>query len=201
MVTFWQVEPFFFFDLSDPENIIPLGELKIPGFSRYLHPYDENMIIGIGRDATETGRTKGLKISLFDVSDPEDPQEIVNFVTEERYAQSNALYEHKAFLFSKEKELLVIPAYSHSYDDSDQSYNGAFVFKINEEEIELRGLIDHSMAVPDRYWYSPTVERSLYIEDLLYTKSPSLIRINDLDDLRSVRNVTLESSSGNIKVY
>ena len=99
MVTFRQVDPFFVIDLSDPTDIKELGKLKIPGFSRYLHPYDDNTIIGIGQDATATGRTKGLKISLFDVEDVQNPTEVAKYVTEERYASSTALYEHKAFLF------------------------------------------------------------------------------------------------------
>ena len=96
--------------------------LKIPGFSRYLHPYDEDTIIGIGRDATEHGRQQGLKISLFDVSDVENPEEIAQYVGEEKYAQSSALYEHKAFLFSKEKELLVMPVYNYDYEKESSSY-------------------------------------------------------------------------------
>lgn len=192
MVTFRQVDPFFVIDLSNPENIKAMGELKIPGFSRYLHPYDENTIIGIGRDATEQGRTQGLKISLFDVSDFENPKEIAQFVTDERYASSTAEYEHKAFLFSKDKELLVIPAYYNNWQDEDESYNGAMVFKINRDEIELRGLIDHSASGRR---YGSAVERSLYIENLLYTKSYGLLRINDLDDLSSVKKITLESNA------
>jgi len=199
MVTFRQVDPFFVIDLSDPENIVELGELKIPGFSRYLHPYDENTIIGIGRDATEAGRTQGLKISLFDVSDVQNPEEVAKFVTEERYAQSTAEYEHKAFLFDREKELLVIPAYSYDYREGADNYNGAMVFKITRDEIELRGLIDHSDGSRR---YNPAVERSLYIEELLYTKSPNLLRINSLEDLESVKSIELkESYSGDIPIY
>ncbi|MBC8501207.1 MAG: beta-propeller domain-containing protein, partial [DPANN group archaeon] len=200
MVTFRQVDPFFVIDLSDLENIVELGELKIPGFSRYLHPYDENTIIGIGRDATETGRTQGLKISLFDVSDVQNPEEVAKFVTEERYAQSTAEYEHKAFLFDREKELLVIPAYSYDYREGADNYNGAMVFKITRDEIELRGLIDHSDGSRR---YNPAVERSLYIEELLYTKSPNLLRINSLlEDLESVKSIELkESYSGDIPIY
>lgn len=204
MVTFRQVDPFFVIDLSNPEKPESLGELKIPGFSRYLHPYDENTIIGIGRDATETGRTKGLKISLFDVSDVSSPEEVAKFVTDERYAQSSAEYEHKAFLFSREKNLLVIPAYSYDYKyngESSEGYNGAFVFDINKEEIELRGLIDHSKAAEGRYW-GAVVERSLFIEDMLYTKSPKLLRVNALDDLSSVANVDLKPvSTSNMPIY
>ena len=203
MVTFRQVDPFFVIDLSDPTDIKSLGELKIPGFSRYLHPYDENTIIGIGRDATDLGQQQGLKISLFDVTDVENPKEIAKFVTKEQYSQSTAEYEHKAFLFDREKELLVIPAYSYDWDyrgNNRQRYNGAMVFRINRDEIVMRGIVDHS-GNTENYW-SAAVERSLWIEDLLYTKSPNLLRINEIDDLSSVKNITLKSkNSGPYAVY
>ena len=204
MVTFRQVDPFFVIDLSNPSNPKELGKLKIPGFSRYLHPYDKDTIIGIGQDASETGRTRGLKISLFDVSDVEDPKEVAKFVTDERYAQSTALYEHKAFLFDREKELLVIPAFSHEYDkEGGSGYNGAFVFKINKDEITLRGLIDHSMAEGNTgyYRYGAQVERSLWINELLYTKSPTLLRINEIEDLSSIKNLDLTKPNTKIPIY
>jgi uncharacterized secreted protein with C-terminal beta-propeller domain len=208
MVTFRQVDPFFVIDLKNPENIKELGKLKIPGFSRYLHPYDENTIIGIGRDTSAIGAQRGLKISLFDVTDVENPKEIAKFVTDEQYAQSTAEYEHKAFLFSKINNLLVIPVYSYSYDrcwgdvcpaGGSTGYNGAFVFKITKDEIKLRGLIDHSQGYKD--YYSPAVERSLYIQELLYTKSPNLLRINKIDDLSKVKNIELEAGESPYPVY
>ncbi len=198
LVTFRQVDPFFVFDLSKGE-IKELGQLKIPGYSRYLHPYDENHLIGIGRDSTDEGRVQGLKISLFDVSNPQNPIEKAKYVSDQKYSSSTAEYEHKAFLFSKEKELLVIPMYSYDYK-TNENYNGAFVFKINEEEITLRGLIDHSSGVQN--YYGSGVERSLYIEDELYTKSPNLLRINSLDDLSSIKALILkEETTGDIPVY
>lgn len=196
MVTFKQIDPFFVIDLSNPNNIKELGKLKIPGFSRYLHPYDDNTIIGIGRDATDSGRTRGLKISLFDVSDVAHPKEVAKFVTKENYAQSTAEFEHKAFLFDKDKELLVIPAYNNDRDG--QGYNGAMVFKINKDAIELRGIVDHRSS--DSY-YGPAVERSLYIEELLYTKSPGLLRINTIEDLSKVKNIELPSEEGPYPIY
>ncbi len=218
MVTFRQVDPFFVVDLSDPRNIDVLGELKITGYSRYLHPFDENTVVGVGRETTETGRLLGMKVSLFDVSDFENPKEIAKYVTDERYAQTSAEFEHKAFLLSKEKELLVLPVYSPDYGQGSQGYNGAMVFRITKDEIELRGLIDHSEAVPretssapvepgrvvmPRPWhYGPLVERSLYIEELLYTKSPNLLRINNLEDLSTVKNLALtEERETGIPIY
>jgi uncharacterized secreted protein with C-terminal beta-propeller domain len=195
MVTFRQVDPFFVIDLSNPNDIKELGKLKIPGFSRYLHPYDDDTIIGIGRDATATGRQEGLKISLFDVANPEKPVEKAKWVADDDYSQSTAEWEHKAFLFDREKELLVIPVYSYSrdYADSKEKYNGAMVFRITPEDVDLRGIIDHSTGT--QYYYRSLVERSLWIDDLLYTKSPSLLRVNDIDTLVSVQNVTLNAKN------
>ncbi len=192
MVTFRQVDPFFVIDLSNPSNIKELGKLKVPGFSRYLHPYDRNIVIGLGRDSTDEGRQKGPKISLFDVSDVSNPKEIAKWAGKEEYAQTTAEFEHKAFLFSKEKNLLVIPAYSYDYESGRESYNGALVFDISEDGISLRGLIDHSNERDPSRYYGLGVERSLYIEDLLYTKSPNLLRINEIDDLGSVKDVELK---------
>ncbi|MBR9700451.1 hypothetical protein GOV11_01135 [Candidatus Woesearchaeota archaeon] len=199
LVTFRQTDPFFVIDLSNPRKIEELGELKIPGFSRYLHPYDEDHIIGIGRDATDTGRQQGIKVSLFDVSDVSDPEEVASWVADEKYSQTSAEWEHKAFLFSKEKNLLVIPAYNYEYRSSGESYNGAMVFHIDEDDIDMRGIIDHSDG---EQRYGAQVERSLYIEDLLYTKSPYLLRINELDDLGSVEKVELKpGKSGPYPIY
>lgn len=201
MVTFKQIDPFFVIDLSNPAKPKSLGELKIPGFSRYLHPYDKNTIIGIGRDTTEQGAQRGLKISLFDVSDVSDPKEIAKYVSSDRYSQSTAEWEHKAFLFSKEKNLLVIPVANYNWRDPSDNYNGAFVFDITKDDIDLRGLIDHSSSLSGR-WYSPSVERSLYIEELLYTKSPYLLRINRLEDLNGVKDISLDPEyEGEIPVY
>jgi inhibitor of cysteine peptidase len=205
MVTFRQVDPLFVIDLSDPNNIKQLGSLKVPGFSRYLHPYDENIVIGLGRDATDLGRQQGLKIALFDVSDVTKPKQLVEWVAEDEYSQSIAEWEHKAFLFDKEKELLVIPGYSYNWDyyakKSKDDYNGALVFHITPSEIELRGIIDHSGGQANIY-YGALVERSLFIEDELFTKSPSLLRINSLDDLHSVKNLTLSgTNAGPYPIY
>ena len=74
-VTFRQIDPFYVIDLSDPVNPEVVGELKIPGFSTYLHPVDENIVLGIGQNADDQGRVLGLKVSSFDVSDPSNPVE------------------------------------------------------------------------------------------------------------------------------
>lgn len=90
LVTFRQVDPFFVIAFRSHRRPKILGELKITGFSRYLHPYDEDTVIGLGRQADTNGRQQGLKISLFDVSDVKNPKESANFVLEEKYASSTA---------------------------------------------------------------------------------------------------------------
>lgn len=112
MVTFRTVDPLFVLDLADPAKPAVLGELKIPGYSDYLHPYDENHIIGFGKDAVEVRGNAfqlGMKVALFDVSDVTAPKELHSMYIGDRGTHSELLYNHRALLFSKEKSLLAFP--------------------------------------------------------------------------------------------
>ncbi|GAF69267.1 unnamed protein product, partial [marine sediment metagenome] len=169
LVTFKKVDPFFTIDLSDPYNPQILGELKIPGYSDYLHPYDENHIIGIGKDTVEPdeGETwgrdfawyQGIKIALFDVSDFENPKEVAKIIIGDRGTDSPALYDHKAFLFDRERELLVIPIRLCEISDEikeqnngdtgsiygEATFQGAYVYRLSlEDGFELKGRITHA---------------------------------------------------------
>ncbi len=198
MVTFRQVDPLFVVDLSNPENPEVLGQLKVTGYSSYLHPYDENHIIGIGKEATEEGRVQGLKIAVFDISDVENPIENAKYEIEGRWSDSNALYDHKAFLFDGDKNLLVIPV---SYtaeapfivDGPEFDYfQGAFVFYIDENEISLKGKINHEENDERGYYYGPyAVQRSLFMDNVLYTISRALVKANYLETLNEIGNVSL----------
>ena len=113
MVTFKRIDPLFVIGLSDPKNPVVLGELKIPGFSEYIHPYDEDHIIGFGQETTENQWggtvTDGFKMALFDVSDPNNPkQDFVEHIGD-RGTHSELLNNHKALLFDKSKDLLAFP--------------------------------------------------------------------------------------------
>lgn len=219
MVTFKQTDPLFVIDLSTPSDPIVLGELKIPGFSSYLHPYDKNTLIGIGKDTEEkeNGRviTKGIKISLFDVSDVKDPKEADTYVLGDSGSDSIALNDHKAFLFSREKNLMVIPATTretiNGVSGSRTTFSGGAVFSITADKIELRGRIDHNSEnyVADTdYWmgynyYDNTVKRSLYIDDVLYTFSNNFIKANDLKDLSEIKDLELkmEKETKDFEIY
>jgi len=199
MVTFRQVDPLYVIDLSDAGNPEVLGYLKVTGYSDYLHPYDENTIIGIGKESDESGRVRGVKISLFDVSDVENPSEIGKYeIKEGKWSKSEALYDHKAFLFDREKGILVVPvSYYGEIEMAEQGrtryryWQGAYVFDISLEGIQLRGKVDHCDNLTENKYFGDYVRRSLYMGNVLYTVSNSKVKANDLDDLREIGEVDL----------
>lgn len=215
LVTFKKVDPLFVIDVSDPSNLAVLGKLKIPGYSDYLHPYDETHLIGLGKEAvgSESGDFawyQGVKISLFDVSDVSKPREISKCEIGDRGTDSPALKDHRAFLFSRSKNLLVIPVLEaridpESYPEGvppnaygEYVFQGAYVFDISPSDgIKLRGRITHEENLSDiiksgLYFDSPySVKRAIYIEDTLYTISDKIMKMNSLETLRELNSVEL----------
>ncbi|PKM91708.1 hypothetical protein CVU82_00680 [Candidatus Falkowbacteria bacterium HGW-Falkowbacteria-1] len=201
VVTFKQVDPLFSVDLRDPYNPKVLGELKIPGFSNYLHPYDNNTLIGFGKETQEEsdGRviTGGLKLSLFDVSSDE-PKELDSYVIGDLGSDSIALYDHRAFLFSKDKNLLAVPVVlrESAGDNSwgDISFNGLLVFNIIDNKFVLKGQIDHllSEGTNEAYNYEDSVKRGLYIKEYFYSLSDNFIKINEIKDLKEALSIKLK---------
>ena len=215
LVTFKKVDPLFVIDLKDPTNPQVLGKLKIPGFSDYLHPYDENHIIGIGKETVEAEEGdfawyQGVKLALFDVTDPSKPKEISKVEIGDRGTDSYALTDHRAFLFDKEKKLLVIPILLAEIDKSqypegvqgstygDYTFQGAYVYSLDlENGFQFNGGVTHVENKEDLlksgyyYWSPYDVKRSLYIGDVLYTLSDKSILANDLRDLSTIKRVDL----------
>lgn len=198
LVTFFEVDPLFALDLSDPYNPLVLGELKIPGFSNYLHPYDEDHLIGFGRDADLSGRVLGLKLSLFNVADINNPIELDAYIFGGAGSDSFALHDHRAFLFNKERNLLVIPATLRSTFSWSLDFSGAIVFKIEDNKFVQRGRIDHLDGdISERADYHRSdisVKRSLYIDNYLYTISNRLIRVHDLESLNWLSGLRFNSA-------
>ncbi|RJQ24723.1 MAG: hypothetical protein C4589_12540 [Peptococcaceae bacterium] len=176
LVTFRQIDPLFVVDLKNPYQPKVLGELKIPGYSNYLHPYDESHLIGVGKEVTPgSQRPGGVKVALFDVSNPKEPREISQAILEEG-SDSEALREHKAFLFSKKRNLLVLPINLWRYADED-----VFVFDISlDKGITVRGKIKHL-----------GVKRFHYIGNVLYTISDNLIKMSDLTGSKEINKLGL----------
>ena len=117
LVTFHQTDPFFVIDLSNPEAPKVAGELKIPGYSSFLQPYDENHVIGLGSVNTISSGTEStsLKLALFDVTNINNPTQTATYIVEGNYSTSDALNDPKALLFDLQKQLLVIPVSINNY--------------------------------------------------------------------------------------
>lgn len=214
LVTFRNIDPLFVIDLSDPTSPTVLGELKVTGYSGYLHIYDENHVMGIGKETEYDAKEDfawylGLKISLFDVSDVSNPVEVAKYEIGDRGTDSPILHDHKSLLFDKEKNLLVIPVSVAEIDENqyegeipdwaygEHVWQGAYVFDMSLDGIELRGRITHieDGTFNGGYYYygysSYMVQRSLYIEDVLYTISNMKVKMNNLENLAEINEIEL----------
>ncbi|HBC92567.1 MAG TPA: hypothetical protein DCZ10_06585, partial [Pelotomaculum sp.] len=182
LVTFKTVDPFFVLDLKDPANPSILGALKIPGYSDYLHPYDENHVIGFGKDTVELSGGSafsadesmafytGMKMALFDVTDVGNPVEMFRETIGDRGTDSELLQNHKALLFDKDKNLLAFPVRvmvvegNHTTPDGTMpqygnfAFQGAYVYNLDlTGGFSLKGKITHlseeDYLKAGNYWY------------------------------------------------
>lgn len=193
LVTFRQIDPFFVIDLSNPTAPEVLGYLKIPGFSGYLHPYDETHIIGVG---TQGGN---VKLSLFDVTNVTAPTEAAPpYIIKASWSQTSVLYDHKAFLFDKSKQLLALPiSINEATWLNDTYYNmgfwqGEYVFNTSlTNGFELKGNVTHQGTNMEQWDSSYWVKRALYIDNVLYTVSDKMVKMNSLVDLSLLKEVLL----------
>lgn len=163
LVTFRIIDPFFVIDLSDPKKPAVLGELKIPGYSTYLHPINETAVIGLGR--ADNG---SMKLTLFDVTNFSNPVEMDSYVFD-RYVYSAADHDYHAFMWDADKDLLVIPTYGH-----------AFIFSVKGGQISLDLDDVHAEAM---------VSRTIYINDYFYTFSNREVHILDQNTWKCVKVV------------
>ncbi len=215
-VTFKKVDPFFVVDLSNPTSPRVLGYLKIPGFSEYLHMLDENHVIGIGKDTVEADGGsfawfQGLKLSLFDVTDAHNPVEVSKFNIGDRGTYSEVLYNHRALLIDLERGLLALPVLLAEINRSmypsdvpldacgETVWQGLYIFSVSVEHgFVLQGRVTHDAEPSYSYWYywgdgqkSRFVRRGLYIEDVLYTISDAMVKMNRLADLSEIGLIEL----------
>jgi uncharacterized secreted protein with C-terminal beta-propeller domain len=209
LVTFLKTDPLFVINLTDPTAPTILGNLTIPGYSDYLHPYDETHLIGVGKntvgaDEGDFAWYQGIKVSLFDVSNVTNPVQDASYVIGDRGSDTQVLTDPKAFLFDRSRNLLAIPVMVAKIDESkypspvppyaygDPVWQGAYVFDISlYHDLVLEGRITHldnGTSINDQgYW----VKRSLYIEDVFYTVSDRMIKMNRLEDLSQIGEVPL----------
>ncbi|MCY3635595.1 MAG: beta-propeller domain-containing protein [bacterium] len=140
VVTFRQIDPLYVIDLANPTAPSVAGELKIPGFSTYLHPIGDGLLIGVGQDADDTGRTRGTKVSLFDVSNPAAPAELDVIVFPD--AHSEAEWDHRAFLYWASEEMVAIPLTRYDYEGDDDFF-GAVALRVNRDGVAELGRVSH----------------------------------------------------------
>ncbi len=188
LVTFQQIDPLFVIDLAEPAALKVLGELKIPGFSNYLHPFDENHLLGFGQDTGETDTgvvTSGMKVALFDVTDVAHPTQMHSITIGEQGTYSELLYNHKALLFNKTTGLLGFPisvtAKVAGEEWPSEVFQGAHVYKVSlaqgfQKQAEITHHDDGSLYDWNRY-----IQRLLTIGNQLYTLSDGRIQANGLD--------------------
>jgi uncharacterized secreted protein with C-terminal beta-propeller domain len=221
MVTFKNTDPLFVLDLKVPNKPRILGALKIPGYSDYLHPYDQNHLIGFGKDTIEISNKdgegnvvgssayyQGMKMALFDVTDVNNPKEMFKELIGDRGTDSELLHNHKALLFDKAKELLAFPVtvmevkgdkVQENFPQYGQfTFQGAYVYKFNlKDGFVLRGKISHLTEedyLKAGYNYADPekeVKRIMYINDVLYTLSNGIVKANGLASLNEIKEVKM----------
>ncbi|MCY2953495.1 MAG: beta-propeller domain-containing protein [Planctomycetota bacterium] len=189
LVTFRQTDPLFTIDLSNPEQPQVKGQLKVPGFSSYLHPIDDNLVIGVGRDATDTGTVKGVKLSLFDVSDLSHPTQLGIYKFESNDSMwrggnfSAAEWDHHAFSYFPEYKILAMPLLSNTFSSDSRSPGGLEVLKVDPTRgFTYLGRVEHT-GQPDR---------SLRIGQFLYSIGKDAVKVVELQHPdRLVANVPM----------
>ncbi len=216
LVTFKKVDPFFVLDLKNPAAPAILGALKIPGFSDYLHPYDENHIIGFGKETIEINQTafyQGLKLAVFDVTDVTNPVEMFKTTIGDRGTDSEVLQNHKALLFDQEKGILAFPVRLmeiknpgkvNSAEDIPEygqfTFQGAYIYQLDLlKGFTLRGKITHledaDLLKAGQYYpdSSKMIERIIFIKDTLFTVSQKMLKANDFTSLEEKNSLLLGS--------
>lgn len=176
-VTFRQTDPLFSVDLSDPENPEIIGTLKIPGFSEYLHFYGDNLLLGIGMDADEeSGTTNGMKISMFDISDPKDVKEIHKYTMKESY-YSDVFYDYRAVLIDHNKNMIGFSAYGNQEMYYIFQYDKTNGFNLEMQE-EVNG----------NSWMTA---RGIYINDRLYIIKGNAIESYQIGDYTKIDDLLI----------
>lgn len=211
LVTFKTVDPLFVISLKDPKKPKVLGELKIPGYSEYLHPLDENHIIGFGKDTAGGNENfsfyQGIKMAIFDVSDVNNPKEKFVEIIGDRGTESELLRNHKALMYMKNLELMAFPVTLYEKNEKSSagaygtfSYQGAYVYNVNSNDgFKLRGRITHLDYFEENEYYGgyinenkSFINRIIYANDSLYTFSGDKVKATRYSDMKEISEIELE---------
>lgn len=180
VVTFRQVDPLYTIDLSDPSVPRVMGELKILGYSSYLHPVGEELLLGVGQDATEEGRIRGSQLSLFDVQDLRRPDRLAQRTIGP--GSSEAEYDHHAFLYWPQTRLVVLPVQTWAVDVGAPSFGGVIAYRVGRGSgIGELGRIVHPPSEASAG--ATAIRRSIVVRDQLLTVSDAGLKANALESL------------------
>lgn len=209
VVTFRETDPLFVIDLSNPKQPTVKGELKIPGFSEYLHPIDQNTLVGLGRNTVVNQyggvMTDGIKLSLFDVTDPQKPVETASYIMGNNDSYTAALDDHRALMYYPGRRLIGFPAtictsLGGTPDDmwrygSNVVFSGYLVVEVKEDGFELAAKLDNPPASDGfaHYDYNNSIERGIYIGETLYTCAPGRLLAYSIKDYRQIGELAYES--------
>jgi len=196
LVTFVTIDPLFTLDLSDPTDPRVAGELKVPGFSEYIHPYGENHLLTIGKDALEVDGNawyQGVQLSVFDISNFSQPRLLHTTKIGDRGTTSEALGSHKAFTFWEEKGLLAIPIelYEHQSFPTEYpwqwgtlTYKGLYVYRVGiEGGVEYLGRIA-TLQDLEQYWSAyGSYTRGIFIDESVYAVTSQAVRSAQVVDI------------------
>jgi Beta propeller domain len=198
VVTFRQTDPLYVIDLSDPAAPALTGELKIPGYSAYLHPVGDGLLLGVGQDASDEGRVQGTQLSLFDVHDPANP---VRLSTLPIGGSSEAEWDHHAFLYWPDDGTIVLPV-SPGWNDCGFSVDGpclagqlrnpmggVVVAQLQGTSLVGRGTISSESKVDNGGCWNP-LQRSLAIGTELVTVGLGDMQFTDRASLVSRDSVS-----------
>ncbi len=195
VVTFEEIDPFYVIDLSDPTHPTILGELEMPGFSTYQHPWKDDTIIGIGYETDDNGWVIGLKLSVYDISDQENPVELGDsliLLNESRgWQYGEALHNHKAILVSKSHDFIGFSIQQSYWMDYGYEYHSDYlIFDIDltrEQPIQIAAEISHYALFGDDdnrddWYYGFDVNRAVTINHYLYVLSQGAISRHDMKE-------------------
>ncbi|MER5265339.1 beta-propeller domain-containing protein [Actinosynnema sp. NPDC002837] len=174
VVTFRQVDPLYTLDLSDPAAPRKVGELKITGYSAYLHPAGDGKLIGVGQEATAQGRVTGTQVSLFDVSNPAAPAKLAGHHLPG--ASSEVEFDPHAFLYWPARDLVVLPVFGSGASGS--AAGGLLVLRLGDGAFSALGTVRHEQST-----YDPGIRRALVIGDDLWTVSAVGVGVDRIDGL------------------
>ncbi len=206
VVTFRDIDPFYVIDLSQPTNPRVIGELKIPGFSSYLHPLGNGKLLGVGSSADNEGQVTGGKLSLFDVSNPANPKEIAVLGLS---GFSNVSWEHRAFLYWLPSKRAFIPYGSFDADRGrNNDFFGAIAIDINPDTAKLSeaGKFSHAKLQKcegKNCEYNQPIEfitRTLVVGDTLWSLSDYLLEARSIDTLEKISSTQVADPSKRIFV-